>query len=247
MSNATACLCDECPSDTFKDYTGAATACQVCQANSELIPASTSQDMCLCKRGYRQDGPTVCVACAAGTYSDTLDELACSVCPADTYTPASLSPWETPDDCEACDVCNQDTNPAFTDHSDAVRAGLGCGLEEPSSCQACTAAESLFLPTTESQRNKGVQSCVCDPHFYGAKGTACAACPSNQVRPEFIDTATTLEDFLCAPGFEPDPAAANLCRQCPIGTYKTYAGDHNCTACPATLTTEQTGNVNASA
>ena len=115
MSNATACLCNECPSDTLKDYTRALTACQVRQANSELIPASTSQDMCLCKRGYRQDGPTVCVTHAAGTYSDTLDELACSVCPADTYTPASLSPWDTPGDCEACDVCNQDTNLAFTE------------------------------------------------------------------------------------------------------------------------------------
>ena len=83
-----------------------------------------------------------------------------------------------------------------SDHYDVVRAGLGCGLEEPSSCQACTAAVSLFLPTTESHRNKGVQICVFDAHFYGAKGTACAACPSNQVRPEFIDTDTTLEDCL---------------------------------------------------
>jgi hypothetical protein len=246
-SNDTACLCDECPSDTFKDFTGAASACQVCQAYSESIPASTTQDMCLCKRGYRQDGPTVCVACAPGTYSDALDELACSVCPADTYTPASLSPWDTPVDCQACAVCKQTTNPAFIDHYDAAREGVGCSLDQPSNCQACPASASLFLPTTESQRNKGVQSCVCDAHFFGAKGTACAACPSNQVRPDFIDAATTLADCLCAPGFEPDPGAVNLCRQCPIGTYKTYAGDHNCTACPATLTTAQTGNANASA
>jgi len=246
-SNATACHCDECPSDTFKDYTGAASACQLCQANSQSLPASTSQDMCLCKRGYRQDGPAVCVACAAGAYSDALDVLACTACPAETYTPAALAPWDTQGDCEACAVCNQGTSAAFTDHYDAARGGLGCGLDQPSSCQACPAAASLFLPTTETQRNKGVHSCVCDAHFYGAKGTACAACPSNQVRPDFIDADTALVDCLCAPGFEPDPGALNLCRQCPIGTYKTYAGDHNCTACPTTLTTEKTGNANASA
>jgi hypothetical protein len=246
-SNDTECLCDECPADTFKDYTGAALACDVCQANSESVPASTTQDMCLCKRGYRQDGPTVCVACAAGTYSDALDVLACSVCPADTYTPAALSPWDAPADCQACAVCNQATNPAFRDHYDAARAGVGCGLDQATDCQPCPASASLFLPTTESQRNKGVESCVCDAHFYGTKGTACAACPSNQIRPDFIDAATTLADCLCAPGFEPDPGAVNLCRQCPIGTYKTYPGDHTCTACPATLTTEQTGNANASA
>jgi hypothetical protein len=136
---------------------------------------------------------------------------------------------------------------SFTDHYDAARGGLRCGLDQPSSCQPCPAAASLFLQTTDFQRNKGVQSCVCDAHFYGVIGAACAACPSNQVRPDFINAATTLADCLCAPGFEPDPWAANLCRQCPLGTYKPYAGDHNCTACPHTLTTEKTGNANASA
>jgi hypothetical protein len=240
-------LCAACTMDTFKNYTGGAGSCVDCQAYSQSIPASTSQDMCLCKRGYRQAGPHVCVACAAGTYSDALDVLACSVCPAETYTPSARAPWDTPSDCQACDVCNQATNPTFTDHYDAARAGLGCGLDQPSSCQACPAAASLFLPTTESNRNKGVTSCVCDRHFYGVIGAACAACPSNQVRPDFINAATTLADCLCAPGFEPDPAAVNLCRQCPIGKFKPFAGDHNCTACPATLTTEQTGNANASA
>lgn len=246
-SNATACLCDECPAGTFKDYTGAASACQVCQAYSESIPASTTQDMCLCKRGYRQDGPTVCVACSAAKYTDTLDALVCTDCPADTYTPASLAPWDTRGDCSACAVCNQTTNPAFTDHYDAALGGNGCGLDQPSSCQACPAAASLFHPTTASQRNKGVRSCVCDAHFYGLIGTACTACPAGQVRPDFLNADTTLADCLCAPGFEPDPGAVNLCRQCPIGTYKTYTGDQNCSKCPDTLTTEKTGNANASA
>ena len=117
-------------------------------------------------------------------------------------------------------TANHTTKPAFTDHYDAAHVGVGCGLDQATNCQPCPAASSLFLPTTESQRNKGVESCVCDAHFFGAKGTACAACPSNQIRPDFIDAATTLADCLCAPGFEPDPGAVNLCRQCPICTYK---------------------------
>jgi hypothetical protein len=149
-SNATACLCDECPSDTFKDFTGAASACQVCQAYSESIPASTTQDMCLCKRGYRQDGPTVCVACAAGTYSDALDELACSVCPADTYTPTALSPWDTPDDCQACAVSNQATSASFTDLNDAMRAGLGCGLDQRQLPGVNTPQPIVYIPTHRS-------------------------------------------------------------------------------------------------
>ena len=239
--------CTGCDVDTFKLATGGAAACSPCQAFSQSLPASTSQDMCLCKRGYRQDGPNVCVACAGGTYTDVLDSLQCSQCPADTYTPSNVFPWDAPNDCQACAVCNKSTSSAFTDHYDAARGGQGCGLDQPSSCQACPAGASLFLPTTASQRNKGVSSCVCDANFYGLIGTACTACPAGQVRPDFLNANTTLADCLCAAGFEPDPAAANLCRQCPLGTYKPYTGDHNCTACPATLTTAQTGNANASA
>jgi hypothetical protein len=247
MNNATSCRCDACQNNTFKDYTGAASACQACHAFSESVPAATSQDMCLCKRGYRQNGPHVCVACAPGTYSDALDVLACSVCPAESYTPSAQAPWDTLLDCQACAVCNKTTNTTFTDHYDAARAGLGCGLDQQSSCQACPAAASLFLQTTQSQRNKGITSCVCDPHFYGAKGTVCTACPSNQVRTDFINADTTLADCLCSPGFEPNPGAEHLCRQCPIGKYKPLAGDHNCTTCPATLTTETLGNTSAAA
>ena len=240
-------LCTACVVNTFKNYTGGSAVCSPCQAFSQSLPASTSEDMCLCKLGYHQDGANACVACTAGKYTDGLDGAQCADCAADTYTPSSVFPFDTLYDCEACAVCNQTTSPAFTDHYDAARGGLGCGLDQPSSCQACPEKASLFLPTTASQRNKGVLSCVCDEHFYGSVGAACSACPQYQFRPGFINAATTEADCLCLAGAEPDPAAANKCRLCPLGTYKPDAGDHNCTACPATLTTEQTGNANASA
>ena len=53
-------------------------------------------------------------------------------------------------------------------------------------------------------------------------------------------------DCLCLAGAEPDPTAANKCRLCPLGTYKPDDSDHNCTACPAMLTTEKTVSTNAS-
>lgn len=240
-------LCTACVVNTFKNYTGGSAVCSPCQAFSQSLPASTSEDMCLCKLGYHQDGANACVACTAGKYTDGLDGAQCADCAADTYTPSSVFPFDTLYDCEACAVCNQTTSPAFTDHYDAARGGLGCGLDQPSSCQACPEKASLFLPTTASQRNKGVLSCVCDEHFYGSVGAACSACPQYQFRPGFINAATTEADCLCLAGAEPDPAAANKCRLCPLGTYKPDAGDHNCTACPSTLTTEQTGNANASA
>lgn len=204
-----------------------------------------------------RDGTCFNKVCAAGTY-EISSPLSCVSCPAGKYKDTTGS-----QECTDCPT-NSSSNPggdALADcYCEAGYSGPGGGA-----CEACAAgyykatagsANCTFCPVglyrtsvscQRPQRGKGVQSCVCDAHFYGAKGTACAACPSNQVRPDFIDAATTLADCLCAPGFEPDAGAVNLCRQCPIGTYKTYAGDHNCTACPATLTTEQTGDANASA
>jgi hypothetical protein len=115
-------------------------------------------------------------------------------------------------------------------------------LKSTEVCTQCPLASSLFLPTTESQRNFGVRSCVCEQNFYGVIGTACTACPVGQNRTGFIYENTTLSDCQCTPGYEPDPAAANLCRKCPIGTYKPEVGDHNCSVCPDTFTTEVSGN-----
>ena len=242
--------CKQCPANTYKDYAGLPTAglsCNPCQPGSVSHPGSVLRSQCNCSAGYFRNGSTSCPSCAGGYYSLTQDVPECTQCPAHTFTAPALHPWNLASDCVVCKLCNTSTNAAFTDHYDAARGGLGCGVSSVEVCTQCPSASSLFLPTTESQRNFGVRSCVCDKHFYGVVGTACAACPSNQVRPDFINSDTTLADCLCAPGFEPDPGAANLCRQCPIGTYKELTGDHNCTKCPVTFTTEKTGNRNASA
>ena len=120
--------CEACPVNTFKNYTGPAASCSFCQAHSEAPSASTSQDMCLCKRGCRQDGPNACVACTGGAYTDDLDELECSQCPADTFTPSSVLPWDTQNDCRACAVCNRIV---FHLHRPLRRKarGQGCGLD----------------------------------------------------------------------------------------------------------------------
>jgi hypothetical protein len=239
--------CIDCPLDTWADKTNM-TECKSCQeflkspgGATESTGQNTSES-CFCRPGYITNGTTYCSACVPGKYSLVKNLAECTACLQRTYTDPALFPWNLTTDCRACKLCNTSTNAAFTDHYDAARGGLGCGESSVEVCTQCPSASSLFLPTTESQRNFGVRSCLCDVHFYGIIGTACAACPSNQVRPDFINSNTTLADCLCAPGFKPDPAAANLCRQCPIGTYEPDFGDHNCSVCPDTFTTQFTGN-----
>ena len=242
--------CIGCPANTFKDFDGLPTSgigCSPCQPNSVSHSASVNQSQCNCSAGFFKNGSFTCPSCAGGYYSLTQDVPECTKCPEHTFTDPALHPWDKASDCRVCKLCNTSTNAAFTDHYDAARGGLGCGEASVEVCTACPAASSLFLPTTASQRNFGVRSCVCDKDFYGVVGTACTACPVGQVRPDFINADTTLVDCLCATGYEPEPNVTNLCRKCPIGTYKPEVGDHSCTVCPDTFTTEVTGNANFSA
>ena len=229
--------CFACPIGTFKDYTGGAAACDVCQNNSVSDLASVSQADCECDLGYRQDGPDMCVACLAGHYTDTLDSATCTECGDRYYTEQSDFPWTSFAECTQCEVCNTATNAAYDDHYDNANNGAGCGLGAPSECVACPADTSLFQPSTEDNWNAGVHSCKCVADFYGSAGGPCNACPANSIR-NFSDSSSSISDCVCDTGFEPDPAAAHECTACPVNTYKTGPGNYNCTPCAATMVTE---------
>jgi hypothetical protein len=244
--------CIDCPLHTWTDETNM-TVCKSCKeflkspgGETESTAQNTSES-CFCRPGYINNGTNgtrSCAPCDPGNYSLDKNLAECTACPQHTYTDPALFPWDLTSDCRVCKLCNTSTNAAFTDHYDAARGGLGCGEASVEVCTQCPLLSSLFRRTKESDRNFGVRSCVCDENSYGLVGSACTACPAGQVRPDFLNANTTLADCLCAAGFEPDPAAANLCRQCPIGKYKPELGDHNCTVCPDTFTTEITGNSN---
>ena len=44
-----------------------------------------------------------------------------------------------------CKVCNTSANPAFTDHYDAARGGLGCGEASVEVCTQCPSLSSLSI------------------------------------------------------------------------------------------------------
>ena len=232
--------CIACPIDTFKDYTGGATACDVCQNNSVSDLASVSQDDCKCDLGYRQDGPDTCVACLAGHYADTLDLVNCKACGDRFYTEHSDFPWTSEVECRQCQVCSAQ------DHYDAANNGAGCGFGAPSECLACPSDTSLFQPSTVDNWNAGVHSCKCDADLYGPSGGPCDGCPTNSIR-NFSDSNSSISDCVCDAGFEPHPALAHECRACPVNTYKTGPGNYNCTACPDTLVTYAERNVHEDA
>jgi hypothetical protein len=162
--------CLACPANTFKDYAGLPTAglsCNDCQPGSVSHPGSVLRSQCNCSAGYFRNGSTSCPSCASGYYSVTQDVPECTKCPEHTFTDPVLHPWNLASDCRACKLCNTSTNVAFTDHYDSARGGSGCGESSVEVCTQCPSLSSLFRPTTESERNFGVRSCVCDENFYG--------------------------------------------------------------------------------
>ena len=220
-------MCLRCANATYSETVGAfsASTCISCPANSSSPSGSSTAGSCLCNVGYTGPDGGECSACAPGTFKDARGSADCTECAAGSYLTEAGAYLPA-----QCVNCRQGT---FSTTSAATSS---------ETCVACPARSSSTSSGAYSE-----SSCVCDENFYGSGGAACSACPLLQFRPGVVDRATTQADCLCLAGAEPDPAAANLCRLCPVGTYKPDAGDHNCTACSPTLTTEKSGGTNASA
>ena len=244
--------CVDCEVDTFKDSYGNVD-CLQCQDFSTSDLTSTNQTQCECEVGYFENiqldhlGHT-CQACAAGFFNDIQDAESCKNCDVVTnvrsYTPDSALPWDDVDDCFACEVCNTSSNVLFLDHYDNARAGLGCGENAASDCTECPLYASLFVPSTDLTWNAGVESCVCDSHYYGPAGNICSACPTDRRRSPHVRESIIL-DCKCPAGTEPDGVSTAesmaACLLCDYAEYKETEADVQCSLCPSTLTTEYRG------
>lgn len=101
--------CVACPNATFSDITGDNITCQACQEGATSNEASTLQSDCQCMAGYFTSGPSQCTACAGGEYSEALASETCQTCFGDyVYTPIENFPFDSSDDCSACELCADD-------------------------------------------------------------------------------------------------------------------------------------------
>ena len=106
-------------------------------------------------------------------------------------------PWDAASDCVACGLC--------AEHEyDAARAGLGCGLDVPTLCEACPQNSGTSHNDTLESRNINITSCACNAGYYGPLGGPCQLCPIGFVKTKRFDRDTTIDD----------------CIQCPVNTYE---------------------------
>lgn len=156
--------CAACSHNFFKtdvSYKG----CTQCQQNAQSPIASTEEAACKCNRGFQQDGPSTCVECVAGKYSDNydadgLDALNCTAC--DNYTFTPNTPADDVDHCTVCSLCGQNEFWAS-----------GCDVPDENVDAVCTACPpglaGSLAATYDSfpvSMNPTVDSCICLPGVY---------------------------------------------------------------------------------
>ena len=156
--------CSACSQDFFKPSVGYE-GCTQCQPNAQSPIASTEEPACKCNRGFQQDGPSTCVECIAGKYSDNydpdgLDALECTAC--DNYTFTPNTPADDVDHCTVCSLCGQNEYWEY-----------GCDVPDENTnatCTACPPGLSGSVPATydsfPQSMNPTVDSCVCLPGVY---------------------------------------------------------------------------------
>ena len=78
--------CSSCVLGTYRKFSGNG-ICVACPENTYTKKdESTEIADCLCLAGYTKKDPTTCVACAIGSYKDTLSDSVCTTCPNDQTT-----------------------------------------------------------------------------------------------------------------------------------------------------------------
>ena len=256
-----------CPANTYND--GSFTTCQTCPTGTYTSETGSSAVTdCLCQPGYFMNSSSLCGACAVGTFKSTVEDVSCSVCPADMTTLSTASTscvcaagFEPNADNTACQACPQ---------------GQAKYVAGNASCIQCIDHATLQnnLPHQQS-------SCLCNPGYTGnhlscsacdtgtfkdSHGTAsCTPCVEHATTSNSASTSITecscidsyishqtdggpdqiggscIQDNVCPPGSQ---YVVNTCEACPEGFYKDTSGGEACTPCPSPRNASNTGSDN---
>lgn len=225
--------------------------CAACPASAPctLYNGSSSVAQCVnkCPGGTYMGGvinnASVCVGCAAGTFSAGGCSAACSACGAGTYSSAANA-----SECTSCPAGTYSTGSGATDASGCVPCAAGsyatngtcvkCGAGTvaadagASSCTACAAGtfalNSTYCAACPPFYMSGAGASACSKCSPGYSGAGCAPCPANTFNALVNGTCVK-----CAAGTT-SAAGASVCAVCPTGTYSPVAGEP-CVACNASF------------
>eukprot|EP01047_Picozoa_sp_COSAG01_P048015 COSAG01_NODE_4639_length_4859_cov_2.261765_1_plen_640_part_00 len=146
-----------------------------------------------------------------------------------------------------------------TPHCVACPAGTWSDKPGVPKCTACPGAPAT---TTASPGASAITDCLCDQGYTGqikSPSDECTACPAGSYKGEvgpspkickpcpdpgatttLVIAPTAITDCVCDKGYVGyiSGKPGDACKPCDAGTYKSVAGDQQCTPCPALSTTD---------
>ena len=259
ISNFTgATSCFTCPADTYS--LSGDSACTECRDNSQSPPGTTSGTGCLCNAGYELD--LECVACASGTYKDTVSSVdTCTPCAADKTSPVASTSVDAcvcnagftgADGADACSACDAGTFKAAIGSA----ACENCAEDTFSDASAATVCQDCIADSSAVAGSDSVDDCICDVTFTRQEvdgSPVCIACLAGKFASgnECVDCEAGLisgdgaiECLACGVGeTSVSPFTVCICNlgftgspptcsKCAQAEYKDAVGTAPCTACP---------------
>ena len=221
--------CALCPVGKFSNVQGASscTSCPIYQTTMTIGSIDLSD--CVCECGYyavpSDASGLQCVSCPSGKYKDVIGQSMadCLQCPSGVYSDAVGA-------CSCTKKCPSNSN------SDGVAAGAFC------SCNAGFGA--IYLSETDnftcspcppgSYRLATDTNQLCTPCLAGYYNnrylqTTCYACPVG--KSTILEGSASESSCLCDRGYFCWNGTCNSCEPCPVGSYKSFVGQQNCTEC----------------
>jgi hypothetical protein len=191
-----------CPTGMFLDRGNAPFQCQFCPAGKYTIQANMTQ--CLaCNAGtYSNSGATVCINCTSGKFSSSISSGVCSNCSSGYYSSSGAT---------FCTVCS---------------GGFYQSLLGQSNCLSCS-------PGSYSISAASVCS-TCLGGYYSTS-TTCLECQAGTYS---LDSSVSCNN--CPRGTYSD-ATWTMCKLCGVGTISGNQGSRTCSPCAAGLFQNVTG------
>lgn len=215
--------CEACSIGTYQDQE-AVSECIHCGVDkSTQSIASTSQNQCLCERGYAYVlSSDSCKACAVGKYQDQLHDTNCKECEVGFYQNEESRPK-----CKGCIVGTyQNEKGATLCIACAVgtfaRAKTFSFFSEADECKACQ------VGTYQNEEAEG-RCKICSRGDYQSKTgkTDCQLCS----RGTYQNDRAQSKCIHCAAGTYENFRGKSECKECVKGTYIGASGKTKCIAC----------------
>ena len=270
--NATKATCRACAKGEYA--LEGSSVCVQCPENRTTESEQTSEQSCVCERGFFEVGDHTCSACAPGKFNDEYNQTECQNCSAGQFQGGTNATachacggreYAAPGS-ESCSLCpdNASTQNDMQELKIHCLCDPGYNGRNGSECEACEAgtytrsygnANCTKCSAGKFQNQTAKSACVnCASGKFSESGkTVCQDCPEySGLDPDGYPQGN-IGDCQCMPGYfnnqtlEATSHPNEDCTACSAGQYKEHYGNQSCTLCKVGTFQNRTAQSNQTA